>query len=95
MAANRDTGRALSNWHLYADDAEPDRVIVSHVGRYESLAESLATIDPLTLSRPKNWIQQFREWRCSRGRLPLQPRLHRRLPPSDRRRRRCRRWRAC
>jgi len=34
----------LSNWHLYADDAEQDRVIVDHVGRYESLNDSLATI---------------------------------------------------
>ena len=34
----------LSNWHLYADPREPDRVIVDHVGRYESLAESLAFI---------------------------------------------------
>jgi len=31
----------LSNWHLYADE---DRPIVGYVGRYESLAESLATI---------------------------------------------------
>ncbi len=40
----RTPAERLSNWHLYADDAEPDRVIVDHVGRYESLAESLATI---------------------------------------------------
>lgn len=31
----------LSNWHLYADG---DRLIVDHVGRYESLDESLASI---------------------------------------------------
>jgi hypothetical protein len=34
----------LSNWHLYADPVDTDRVIVDHVGRYESLTESLAYI---------------------------------------------------
>lgn len=60
----------LSNWHLYADG---DRPIVDHVGRYESLAESLTAIaeriglaEPLVLPEQKTkseFRRDRRPWR--------------------------------
>lgn len=60
----------LSNWHLYADG---ERLIVDHVGRYESLAESLAFIaeriglpEPITLPEQRTkseYRRDRRHWR--------------------------------
>lgn len=60
----------LSNWHLYTAD---DRLIVDHVGRYESLAESLTTVaeriglaEPIVLPEQKTkseFRRDRRPWR--------------------------------
>ena len=82
MSGRTNTARleiALSNFHLYADEERP---IVDHIGRYESLDESLVFIgnrlglgEAITLPEQKTKLEFRRDRRYGRDVLSADDRL--------------------